>query len=197
MPPHRPTSVLVIAILNMVLGGLGTLLMPCGFAALLINPYLQDMAHTANPNMPRQPQPPPALMGWSLASMAVMFVLAVGLLAAGIGLVKMRPWARRWTVALAVLGIALIVASPILNVTVLAEPNRQYMESMADWQRQMTGGQSMDMGGMMKASVYFGYVVAVVELIYAGVVLTVMLLPANVAAFAAAERQRVEKADEF
>jgi hypothetical protein len=196
MPPERPTSVLVIAILNMVLGGLGSLLILCGLASMAINPYVQQMAAKGNSGMPMQPQPPPELVAFQAVGMVVSLILTGGALATGIGLLKMRPWARRWAIALSVLAIALVVAGPILNATVLAEPNRRYTESMEEWSRQLMRGRSVDLKPFVLIGQVVTYGIGALELAYAVTVLVILLRPKTAATFAAGHRT-AGKADEF
>ena len=78
--PERPASVTVFGILNIVLGGLGMLCMPVGLIAILAMPHVGNPA--ALPKV------------WLLFSSAIGFVCTVLLIAAGIGLLYLKAWAR-------------------------------------------------------------------------------------------------------
>ena len=84
-PPKRPTSVTVLATLNIIFGGLSLLCSPFGIIGLLI----------PQPNSPFQMGP--GMRMYSLVSYAVGFVMAIVLLSSGIGLLNLKRWARETT----------------------------------------------------------------------------------------------------
>jgi hypothetical protein len=79
----RPTSVTVFGILNIVFGSLGLLCTPLAVFALWI------------PQQPGAPQIGPAMMAYTIIGYIVGFFCAILLLAAGIGLLYQKRWARR------------------------------------------------------------------------------------------------------
>jgi hypothetical protein len=85
--PRRPTSVLVLAIFGIIFGGLGLLspLTPLLYVVRIgpPNPVLQ-LTHDD-----------PVLWAWTLASSFAGFPVAVAQLAGSIGILKLRPWARK------------------------------------------------------------------------------------------------------
>jgi hypothetical protein len=103
MPTKRPAAVLVMAILNLVFGGLGLALYLCAtcagvFLAVMFsqaaaagnNPDVQELREMLASLERHFPWMVPGLVGY-VAFQLVMFTL---LLVAGLGLLKMRPWAR-------------------------------------------------------------------------------------------------------
>jgi hypothetical protein len=111
---HRPTAVLVIAILNMVWGAFGLMGLVCGGLSLLLvrmNPQL------AGGNAGIQDFDIPGYVPFAIVSAALSLVLAFVLISAGIGLLRMRPWARWCSLAYAVANILIATAGLILQLT--------------------------------------------------------------------------------
>ena len=99
---NRPTSVTVFGVLGIVLGALGIL---GAFVALVA------LAH-----MPAGPtrdamEASATFAAWLNISQGLDIVGSVALLVAGIGLLKLRPWARLLTVAWGVYNLALVAIS--------------------------------------------------------------------------------------
>jgi hypothetical protein len=98
--PQRPAAVTVIAVINFVLGGLGLLGTCCGGVALLV---LSSLAGSM-PAPPGQPNPLkemqtlfesiPGYIPFMIASAILGAIAAIVLIVAGIGLLRMRRWAR-------------------------------------------------------------------------------------------------------
>jgi hypothetical protein len=88
-PPNpRPTAVLVIAILGIVLGAFGMLGGLCGILANVVN------VNNANPAMEAMYHD----LAWRmvlLASTSLQFILSVILVIGSVYLLSLRPWARR------------------------------------------------------------------------------------------------------
>jgi len=107
---NRPTSVLVFAILNLILGGLGVLSLVGDLAMRLGlfelptegNPVLAAMATDSGLRL-------------YLDVMQVIGIPAtVVLIASAVGLLKLKPWARAVTIAYGVYTIAVSVFNPIV-----------------------------------------------------------------------------------
>jgi hypothetical protein len=119
--PNRPTAVLVIAILHFIFGGLGILGTVCGgiiiFGAFAL---LNAAIAQAPPNEPEvqalkdllnSMQSIPGVVPFFAGSMVVGLILAIVLVAAGFGLLKMRNWARTASIIYAVVSILVNLAS--------------------------------------------------------------------------------------
>lgn len=100
---RRPTSVLVLAIFGIIVGGLGLLCTPFAPLAYSIqigppNPVIQMTRND------------PVLWNWTLAACVVGTLLAVLLLAGSVGILGLRRWARStlllWAVLAALMGVA-------------------------------------------------------------------------------------------
>jgi hypothetical protein len=119
---RRPTAVLVLAILHLVGGGLGLVLALCSGAFLLATDGGASPLFSPGPNPPPQvrsqqeyqkrlaqhmAQEVPFQKPLSYANVALDVVLDVLLVAAGVGLLSLRPWARTASMAYAVLSLLL------------------------------------------------------------------------------------------
>lgn len=110
-PPQRPTAVTVLGTLNIIFGGLSLLCSPLGIIGLLVP----------------QPQSPFQLSAGmkmtAFVSYCVGLIFAVILLASGVGLLKLKSWARQMAyiygwVAL-IWGILGIIVNAILFIPAL------------------------------------------------------------------------------
>jgi hypothetical protein len=169
---QRPTSVLVFGILNLVFGALGL----CGAAwslAMFMGPFAKEMAK-GNPVLQKM-QSSPAFGVYSNVSAGLGFVFTLVLLAAGVGLLRMRPWGRTASIAYAVYGIvASIVGAAVVFLFILG-PMLQEAEKLPPAERAaVIGGVG---GGVLGAC--FGMVYPILLLVF-------MFRENVVAAFAAA-----------
>jgi hypothetical protein len=132
MQRERPTTVLVLAIFNFVLGGMGVMSMLClgGMGALFL-----AMANVTPP--PGQPNPMkevwgmyeaiPGFIPYTIATTLLGVVLAVLLIIAGFGLLRMQTWARTICIAYAIIAILMGGVGLVYQLTT-ANP------AMATWQ---------------------------------------------------------------
>jgi hypothetical protein len=120
-PAERPTSVTVMAIIGIIYGAMGFLCSP-----LALIPYFMTM-----------PQPVPAidavkndqlLFGWTMASLAMGWLLAIFLLIGAVGALGLKQWARQvligWAITSALLSIAGICMQAIVIMPRIAEYTR-------------------------------------------------------------------------
>src|ERR1700722_15044684 len=100
MKSERPGSVLTIAILHLVGGGLGLVLVICGGIGLAMQSSLTKAMTSANPQhfsvrmQARMAHQIPSATAVQIGELLASFVLSVLLITAGIGLLSMRNWAR-------------------------------------------------------------------------------------------------------
>ena len=112
---QRPTTVTVFGVLNLVLGGLGLLCTPISVITLFLpvqsgNPVSRILEENA------------AYRLYMIASAAAGVLAALVLIVAGIGLLKMKSWARLTSIGYAIYGIVTGVVGIIVNVVFLFEP---------------------------------------------------------------------------
>lgn len=113
---NRPTSVTVLGILGIVLGVLGVL------GALSVPFSLMALAHLSE----TAPQDTPATSGvalaWMYLSVGLKLVGTAALLTAGIGLLRLRPWARILTLSWAGYAIFIALVDALIAYTYVAKP---------------------------------------------------------------------------
>lgn len=101
-PATTPTFIKVFSILNMVFGGLGLLCAPFNFVSIPL--ALKALGSS------------PLMKAYLVFSSVWGFIGAVILLATGIGLWKLRAWARKLAVGYSVLAIAIGLAGIAITV---------------------------------------------------------------------------------
>jgi hypothetical protein len=140
IPPSRPTSVTVLAIIGIVFGALGVLCTPFGLL-----PYFVDFG-----------QPNPVVDGikanklaffWTMGSSILGILLAVILLAGSIGSLKLAAWARSVMLAYGAMAIVLTLAGAVINFTTIMPIMNESFKDMPG------GGGFAAMGGMIGAVV--------------------------------------------
>ena len=107
--PRRPTSVTVLAIIGIILGGLGALCSPFGLIFYFVqvgppNPVIE--ATRADP----------AWFGYTIGSTALGWVISVILLAGSIGSLMLKEWARKAMLAYAWVAIVMTPISFLVNL---------------------------------------------------------------------------------
>jgi hypothetical protein len=189
MQRERPTAVLVIAIFNFILGGLGLIGSVCGGGGIALLAALGSQAGPAGP--PGQPNPfaemagmynsIPGFIPYTLVTTLLGSVFCILLLVAGIGLLGMKPWARWICIIYAIYtilgtGVGLIYTATVVTPAVEA------------WQKDF----AKRMGGAAQPTPGFNEVTmvcsAVLGVAYGVVLLIVLNLPHVRAAFSAAPR---------
>lgn len=203
MPNYRPTPVLVIAILHLVGGGLGLIFSLCGCAGLFMGSALSSMTLPTAPVRPGQPAPPPppgpneimkfynenvpGYQAFTIGAIVVSFLLDGMLLAAGIGLLNMRPWARGLSLAYAPISIVNRVFAFIYQlVFVMPATEKLYAQNPV-----LAG-----MSSFMTITTGVGLVVNLLFIIYPIAVLVILLMPSTAAAFRGQAPVRAEGASE-
>lgn len=101
-----PASVTVFGILNIVFGGFGILCSPFGMIGAFV------LTDTFNRS--------PGYKAWLMGNYVVGFACAIWLLSLGIGLLRLRRWARTGSIAYGGLSIALGVLGMLVNFGLLA-----------------------------------------------------------------------------
>jgi len=174
----RPTSVTAISIVAIIFGSLGVL---CGGMGLVMQ-ILVLASGGKNPFMPTAPMMTShALLVFQAISGVVSLVLAAGLLAAGIGGLKLLPWARTTMLWVA---IAIIVWATIGLVLGLVWVGPETAKVMQQFQAQQNAGApglpASMYGGIQKVTMIVTWIL---ELIFPIFILIYWRSPRVVAAF--------------
>ena len=104
-PDMRPTSVTVFGIINIVFGGLGILCTPGSLIAGFVIPNVMNTT--------------PVAKAWFLIGSFVGFLCSFLLLIVGIGLLKLKRWARIWTLGYGWFAIAWGIVGMIVNLALV------------------------------------------------------------------------------
>ena len=112
----RPTSVTVFGILNIVFAVFGVL---ATLGSLVL--FLPQMANSNNPVI-KLIQDNPTYAAWMKFSIGLGVLVSLALLAAGIGLLKLKPWARMFSIGYAIYSLIMIPVSMVVNFFLLTRP---------------------------------------------------------------------------
>jgi hypothetical protein len=192
---RRPPAVLVLAILHLVGGGFDLLGAVCGGIGMAMQ---NSGAFTARgpgaaggPDMAEMQRKMNALPGYQavqLGELGATLVLGVMLLAAGIGLLNMQPWARTLSLTYAPLAIATRLGSFVYALLVVIPGLEEIFRGMAAQARPGAGAD--EMMGFVKMGGTVGAVVQLLFIAYPIVVLVVLTRAHVVAAFRGEEPSR-------
>jgi hypothetical protein len=128
---NRPVAVLVMAILNLVFGGLALCCCGCGALGLLAMPSFADKFPKEPPNIAFDLLlEAPGFRTLNIGSLLVGCVLAFVLIVASLGLLGMKPWARILCIVWA--GVQIVVQAAEFLVSVFYV-NPMIKEWQADW----------------------------------------------------------------
>jgi hypothetical protein len=193
MRRERPTVVVVFAILNMVLGGLGMLCYLCGGLALAfaMSIPMPGPGGAPGPNILEEmfdfmEKELPGYTAYTIATTVIGLLLSIVLIVSGIGLLGMRRWAR-WLCIFFSVAVVIIAIGGLVFTIGYVQP------AMERWQHhvQEAAGRNAR-GGMAPGSFSTSPMVnsfssilgALIEIAYAVGLLVVMFLPTVSAAFA-------------
>jgi len=112
---QRPASVTVFGILNIVFSVFGIIGML--FSLLLFLPQAPE-----NNPVVKLLHDSPAYAAWLKFSLVPGAVMCVVLLAAGIGLLKLKPWARKASIGYAIYAMIMVVVSTVVNYFLMMRP---------------------------------------------------------------------------
>jgi hypothetical protein len=194
---ERPTAVLVIAILHFVFGGLGLLGGLGGCASILcmgaIFGAMPQPKQGVNPmtEITRLYDSIPGFYPVMIGQSVVGAILGTVLIAAGIGLLKLRPWARTASIGYAIAEIVVTLAATVYTLSVVNPAVEKWMvefnEKMSQQMGPGAGGPPPTMPMMSGGSnTAITILSALVSVAYAVVVLVVMNLTPVREAFAGA-----------
>src|SRR5262245_34457852 len=185
MKRERPVIVLVFAILNIVFGGLGTLGMCC--AGVIVGFF--GMVFSSAPPSANLPKFPADVLVYFGIAMVYSLIMSVLLLASGIGLLNMRDWARRGSIAYGVVTIAGSLINTQVYVAFVAPQMQKWQSAIQEQAQQQQQRQGMrptpmyqpNQSPFLNAISSIGG--AIIGTAYAVALLVVMFLPHVRAAF--------------
>jgi len=126
----RPASVTIFGILSIVFGVLGVCGGAFGIVMMFLPSQFMDMPGMSN-------NPALSMMygsGWWsiwLRSVGIFHIfLSIGLLASGIGLLMLRPWARVYSIVYAIIDTVLVLVNSVVNLFWLGPYMSQQMHNM-------------------------------------------------------------------
>ena len=137
---QRPTSVTVFGVLNIVFAAFGVFGLIASIALLLMpvdsnNPVVKVMHES------------PGYAAWLKIGILLGILSCAALLAAGIGLLRLKSWARTLSIGYAIYAIAFGILGMMVNFIFLIRP-------MLDQARQQQGTQAAGaIGGAIGASI--------------------------------------------
>ncbi len=98
----RPTSVTVFGIINIIWGAMGLLSAPLGVIMMFFRPRTMTLSE--------------GVKVWLMFSSVIGLVCSVLLIILGIGLLKLKPWARVWTFGYGLFTIAWGIMGMVLSI---------------------------------------------------------------------------------
>lgn len=166
----RPTTVTVFGILNIVFATLGFLGI-LGSAVMLLalngdtkNPMIQIIHDN------------PGYAAYLKVSVVLGVIISLALMAAGVGLLRLQPWARGMSIAYGIFGIVSVPINTVLSYFFVTRPLMEQMQQQHDSTAATAGALGGAIGGMIGGC--FGLIYPVLLLIF-------MLRPNVKAAFKA------------
>jgi hypothetical protein len=112
---QRPVSIIVFGILNFVFAALGVI-------GLISSLALFSVPVDSSDSVIKLMDQGPAYAAWLKICIPLGVLNCVALLAAGFGLLTLKPWARVLSVAYAIYAIVFCVAALLINLIFMAQP---------------------------------------------------------------------------
>jgi hypothetical protein len=207
MKKQKPPVAVVLGILHIVFGSLGLVCNLCGMAGVGVvyfgaNAIYQQASPTEKKELEEIWQQlndsVPGFIAYLFADMIGSMLLGLVLLIAGIGLLRVKLWARQLSIIWALVRFMVVMATLVYTVLVVNPGMQKFGKDMEQWtekmqKRQQRPGQpapaqspfGSGMGGTGNPALdnIMSYVGAGISLAYAFVVLVLMLRPSTVHAF--------------
>jgi hypothetical protein len=192
MPSTRPTSITVIAILQLIFGGIVVLFYVCSGLITLASPMLAGVKGQAQKNnqpgaavtfeegLEKAMADLPAAGVLRYVNYAVNGFLILAMIVGGIGLLRMHNWARVLTILYAVVSIADKVFDLIYSLMYEIPAVRAFLQTFHP-----ANDQEKFMVNLLDVGIRLGPVIPVVLMIYPMIVLAYMLKRSNREAFQA------------
>jgi hypothetical protein len=186
MERTRPTSVTVIAILNLVFGGLSLLLLICG-GAMTLGGGGKGMGGQADPKVEQlqkdleaaQRQRFPASDAFSYGNIGLELIVCGLLIVSGIGLLRLQSWGRLLSLIYPPLSLLEKVISLVWIGTVWIPAVQEVVPPF----KGTATPEQQRVATIMEMTPYGAGIVTLLTAIYPIIVLVIMLRPAVAAAF--------------
>jgi hypothetical protein len=134
---HRPTSVTVFGILNLVFAALGVCGVVLGIVGLVFMANIENMADGA---MPPNPQlellKNPSYQAYTYAMIGLNSIASIVLAVAGIGLLKLKSWGRTLSIGYGAYAIIMQLVGLAVAFVFVVQPAMQAAEAGNDPQAQ-------------------------------------------------------------
>jgi len=172
--PFRPTSVTTLAIIGIIFGGLGVLCKP----AILAFSFMPQPAN--NPAVAMQKQ----MMTWNIVNTAVGTAISALLLAAAVGSLSLKPWARKGMLSYAAVAVVMNVVGLVVALVWVVPMMHEVQRQIAQQQAGRGGPPPQQMAALMQTAGTVGAVLGfVVTMIFPVVLWYFLTRPYVVAAF--------------
>jgi hypothetical protein len=198
LPPPRPTWVTVIAIIHLVFGGFGLIAGVCGGIVQAIGPM--KFVPQPPPPPPGSKVPPfptdlaprlqrylqtecPVYDTYLMTQIVLGLILSAMLVAAGIGLLSMRPWSRRLSLAYAAGSVAFQLAGVAYTLLFMIPAMTSFYEQIG---KEYPAFAPFLM--FSRVTAWMGAAAAPVGLVYPIIVFVLLRRPGVAAIFAGASR---------
>ena len=190
MRVERPTSVIVIAIFQLIFGGLGLMCNLCAGIVLLAGGPQAFQFAGAGPNpgttlqeeMEKfQSEKLPQAKAVQAVGFVTSLLFALMMVASGIGLLKMQPWARTLAIVYAIAGIANALFTTIYALMYTAPMMREFI-ALKKSQGNLKPQETITINALELSTNLAGYS-PLLFLVYPIIVLIILLRPKIGAAF--------------
>jgi hypothetical protein len=185
---YKPASITVIAVLQLVFGGIGIFLDICGGVMALSGAQNWMMPTATGPNaanMKRMQEDIQKTMDSVPASHAVQignfgadFAISIIMIMSGVGLLRLRPWGRLLSIVYAVASIALKIFGAVYAMAFTIPAINGYLNS-----HNATAPEEQFAFSIMRMTAILPLIFQLVFMIYPIIVLIIMFRPAVAAAF--------------
>jgi hypothetical protein len=183
MTKKRPVGVTVFAILNLIFGGLGLV---CNLCNVVAAPALESLQVNQDPdnaatNMEKHLQANvPGYVAFEWTQLGLNLLLSALLVIAGIGLLRMSPAGRWLCIVICVIEILVITISMVYLFAYINP-------AISEWEKVNAGQMPPGLTSLIVTG--FAAIVAFIEILYAVILLTYLLLPGTAKAFAIPGRE--------
>jgi hypothetical protein len=114
LAPQRPAAVTVFGVLNIVFGSLGLICMPFGLFAAFGMSQIWDPSGIA--------------VAWVILTHTIGFICTILLLTLGIELLRLKAWARRWTLGYGWFSVVWGILGSVVNLLLITSGEFGYAE---------------------------------------------------------------------